>query len=49
VLDVAPSALWGLAALACLAAGSLALALDRRFPLDARRTPRPAEIVVAGF
>ena len=45
-LDVAPLALWPLAALACLTAGALAFALDRRLPVVVRRTPRAAEIPV---
>lgn len=39
VLDVAPLALWPLAAAACLAAGAGALALERRLPPDLRLTP----------
>jgi MFS family permease len=39
VLDLAPLALWPLAAVACLAAGAGALALERRLPRELRLTP----------
>ncbi|HZB86192.1 MAG TPA: MFS transporter [Gaiellaceae bacterium] len=39
VLGVAPLALWPLAALTCLAAGALALALERLLPTELRLTP----------
>jgi MFS family permease len=39
VLDLAPLALWPLAAVVCLVAGAGALALERRIPADLRLTP----------
>ena len=38
LLGVSPTALWGLAAVACLAAGAASLALERRLPVALRRT-----------
>jgi MFS family permease len=43
VLDHSPHLLWPAAAAVCLAAGAVALALERSIPTHARRTPARAE------
>jgi MFS family permease len=56
VLQADPFALWPLAAVICFAAGGWALSLERRLPVDVRRTPRevppsldPETLVPAGL
>lgn len=44
-LEAEPLALWPFAALACIVAGGVALALEPRLPDGARHTPRRAEIL----
>jgi predicted MFS family arabinose efflux permease len=44
VFDAEPLVLWPLAAFVCIAAGGVALALERGLPAQVRRSPRRAEI-----
>jgi predicted MFS family arabinose efflux permease len=44
VFEAEPLLLWPLAALVCVAAGGVALALERGLPAQVRRSPRPAEL-----
>jgi predicted MFS family arabinose efflux permease len=44
LFDIEPLALWPVAAVACVTAGAVALALERRLPDGAQRTPRRPDL-----